>query len=229
MSEPERAILLVYVVVDESWSMKPSIGELDQGLTSLLGAMQAEPLAASKIMLSVVGFSDDALCHLPPSDLREIENIPSLTARNNTSYTAAFEYLYSAIPLDVQWVKDSGYLAFRPAVFFLTDGEHNTGGDWKPIHAKLTAPDFNARPNILAFGIGAAATDAAADTIRRIATRPDYAYQAAHGSNTGEAVKKFALALTRSLIVSGNAAAYGTAEVLIEKPEGFIPLGLDLV
>ena len=44
--EPRGTVLPIYLVADESMSMSPCIGELNEGLTSLLSALQREPVAA---------------------------------------------------------------------------------------------------------------------------------------------------------------------------------------
>ncbi|MCX4094636.1 vWA domain-containing protein [Nocardia sp. alder85J] len=223
MSEPLGTVLPVYFVADESGSMYPYIGELNQGLTSLLDALQSESMAAAKVRFCVLGFADTAVCYLEPVDLRGIERMPALSARGSTSFATVFDALTGRIPRDIQALKNDGYLVNRPAVFFLTDGVPNRGDGWEQAHARLTG--FAARPNILAFGIG----EADADVIRQVATDSRYAFITAAGTDTGVAISKFITALTQSVINSGQALATGQSSLQVEKPDGFVSLAVDTV
>jgi uncharacterized protein YegL len=62
--EPRGTVLPIYFFADESMSMAPCISQLNNGLTSLLAALQQEPFAASKVRLSVIGFAEDAIAYL---------------------------------------------------------------------------------------------------------------------------------------------------------------------
>jgi len=225
MGEPKATVLPVYFVADESGSMAGDIDELNSGLVSLLDALQAESMAASKVRFCIVGFADDARCYLEPTDLRDLEDMPKLSARGSTSYAAAFRELYTRIPNDIQRLKAEGYLVNRPAVFMLTDGAPNNGDGWQSEYAALTSEGFAQRPNVLAFGIG----NAVASTIEEVATKADFAFITAAGVDTGRAIAKFIEALTQSVINSGQALASGQAALQVEKPEGFISLAIDTV
>jgi uncharacterized protein YegL len=223
MEEPKATILPVYFVADESNSMSNDIDELNRGLRSLLDALESEEMAAAKVRFAVIGFADDAICYLPPTDLRRVETMPTLSVRGSTSFAAAFDELTTRIPTDIHALKDQGYLVNRPAAFFLTDGEPNSGDGWETALARLQS--IKARPNILAFGIG----QADAGVIRKVATRPEYAFVTAEGAQTGKAIANFIEALTQSVINSGSSLAAGDATLQIEKPTGFIPLAVEIM
>jgi uncharacterized protein YegL len=226
MSAPEASVLPIYFVADCSGSMAGEpIAEVNKGLASLLDALQSESMAAAKVRFCVIGFDSLARCHLEPEDLRNLESMPTLAAGGTTSYAAAFGELYRRLPTDVSNLKGAGYIVNRPAAFFLSDGVPNPGDGWEGVHASLTSPDFKQRPNVLAFGIG----DADAETIKRVASKPDFAFVAARGVDTGQAIAKFIEALTNSVITSGRALASGQAALPIEKPEGFISLQVDTI
>lgn len=225
MGEPEGNVLPIYFVADESGSMGGDIHELNTGLVSLLDALQGEAMAASKVRFCVIGFADDARCYLEPSDLRDLEDMPKLSARGSTSYAAAFGLLRDRIPKDIANLKSQNYLVNRPAVFFLTDGAPNSGDGWESAYNDLTGESFGPRPNILAFGIGSAD----ANVIRRVATTDQYAFVTASGVDTGRAIAEFIKALTQSVISSGQALASGDASLPVEQPEGFISLAVDTV
>ncbi len=224
VGEPAGNVLPIYFVADESGSMAGDIGELNQGLLSLLDALQGEAMAAAKVRFCVMGFADDARCYLEPADLRDLESMPTLSARGSTSYAAAFRALRDRIPQDISNLKSQGFMVNRPAVFMLTDGEPNHDG-WESPYGDLTGEGFAQRPNILAFGIG----NADASVIKQVATKDEYAFIAAAGVDTGKAIAEFIKALTQSVISSGQALASGQAALPVEKPDGFISLAVDVV
>ena len=223
---PEGTVLPIYFVADCSGSMEGEpLDEVNRGLVSLLDALHSESMAASKVRFCVIGFDDETCCYIEPSDLRNLDSMPTLSPGGTTSYAAAFAELHRRLPLDVSNLKNAGYIVNRPAVFFLTDGLPNAGDRWEDFYARLTSADFKQRPNVLAFGIG----DAEPATIKQIASKPEYAFVAARGVDTGRAIAEFVKALTNSVIRSGQALASGQATLPIEKPEGFISLAIDAI
>ena len=226
MSEPEGKLLPIYFVADCSGSMAGGpIAEVNKGLTSLLDALHSESMAASKVRFCIIGFNGQAHCHLEPEDIRNLESMPTLAADGSTSYAAAFRELHRRLPADVNNLKSAGYSINRPAVFFLSDGAPNPGDGWESAHTTITSPEFKQRPNILSFGIGLAD----ANTIRRVASKPEFAFAAAQGVDTGHAIIEFIKALTKSVIMSGNALASGQGTLQIEKPESFISLEVETI
>jgi uncharacterized protein YegL len=203
MPEVRGHLLPVYVLVDESLSMKKCVHDLNAGLTSLHAALLAEPMAAAKVRFSVLGFSDTVVTRLHLADLRKIERLPTVESRSTTYYGAAFGTLLQLIPRDVEALKRDQYAVHRPAVFFLSDGQPNDEDQWRDVHRRLTNRATNpAAPNIIACGIG----DALPATILAVAT---------------EEIAKFCTALTRSLVVSGRSLGTETAELYIDPPQGF--------
>lgn len=224
MNEPKATVLPIYFVADESGSMEPVIHKLNDGLGSLLDTLHTESFAAAKVRLAILGFSDTTKCHLELSDLRYVTNMPKLGAYNSTSYMSVFRELRERIPKDVATLKKEGYMVNRPAVFLLTDGAPNADEPWRDTLAELRRPEFHERPNILAFGIG----QADPSVIQEVASRGEYALVTAEGSDIGRAVANFVVALTQSIVSSGQALAAGKAELQMEKPEGF-KLAVDLL
>jgi uncharacterized protein YegL len=211
----------VYVVADESGSMYPHMGELDAGLRSIHQELLARPMAAAKVRLTVVGFSDDAVVRAHLVDIRDESELPPLVGGSNTNYSAAFDALRKAIPEDVATLKSRHYGVYRPAVFFLSDGLPNHGGSWQEAHASLVDRAATpGAPNIIAFGIG----DAEAEVIREVATQPYYAFIAIPGSDIGKNIAEFFTALTRSIVASTQTLGGGRDSLIVEPPPGFIPL-----
>lgn len=214
----------MYILADESASMGKYESELNNGLASLNETLRAEPMVAAKIRLSVLGFSDNVVVRMAMADLRGLRTVPRLQIRGSTNYRAAFDDLLRRIPSDIGTIKRNGYSVHRPAVFFLSDGQPNDGR-WYAPHGRLTdRTQTAAAPNIIAFGIG----DVKAKTILEVATQPHFAFISVPGANIGMAIAKFFVALTASVIQSGQSLASPNPQLVVEQPEGF-RLAIDVV
>jgi uncharacterized protein YegL len=225
MPDPKGNLLPVYVLADESFSMADHVQDLNHGLVSLHQTLRAEPMIAAKIRLSVLGFSDDVEVRLLLVDPRNVESIPRLRIRNDTNYRVVFEDLLARIPNDVKMLKTSGYLVHRPAVFFLSDGQPDDDSDWLEPHECLVNRAITpAAPNIVAFGIG----DVLAETILQVATDERFAFVTMPSTNIGNAIAKFFISLTNSIVQSGRSLHSPHPELVVERPEGF-RMAIDIV
>ena len=220
MDEAKGRLLPVYFVADDSGSMKPVVGELNLGLRSLLDVLATDPMSAAKIRFTVLSFSGDVLTHLEMVDLRDVEAMPTFTARNNTCYSAAFRDLRGRIDRDVDRLKSDGYQVHRPAVFFLSDGEPDQDDPWSGSLAALKDLGWSRRPNIVAFGIG----ESRPATINEVASRPELGWIANSGAETGTVLMNFFELFTHSLMNS----AKNPGELTIDKPQGFT-MAVDLI
>jgi uncharacterized protein YegL len=217
LAENRGQLLPVYILADESASMRSYEAELNDGLTSLNETLRSEPMIAAKIRLSIIGFSDKVAARMVLADLRSLETVPHLTIQGSTNYRAAFEDLLKRIPSDVSTLKQAGFSVHRPAVFFLSDGQPDDGR-WRDPHRRLTDRLVtSAAPNIIAFGIGAVQRQ----TILEVATQPTFAFVAVPGTDIGRAISKFFVALTASVIQSGQSLASTAPQLVVEQPEGF--------
>lgn len=217
MPDNRGHLLPVYVLADESYSMKPYAGQLNSGMLSLCEALRSEPMVAAKVRLSVLGFSDNVVVRMARADMRSAENLPRLQIRGATNYHAAFSDLLKRIPQDIYALKSEGYQVHRPAVFFLSDGQPDRSS-WQKPYGKLTdRTQTGSAPNIIACGIG----DIEAKTIMQVATQPDFAFVSVPGADIGAAIAKFFIALTASVIQSGRSLASANPELVVERPEGF--------
>jgi uncharacterized protein YegL len=217
MPDTRGHLLPVYILADESISMRPHTGELNTGLVSLHETLRSEPMIAAKVRLSVLGFSDDVVARMTLADLRGEVQLPQLEIRAGTNYGAAFQDLYRRIPHDVDVLKQQGYLVHRPAVFFLSDGQP-ADRRWRAHHTQLTDKTTNSvAPNIIAFGIGLVKPE----TILQVATRQDFAFVSIPGVDIGAAIAKFFVALTASVVQSGQSLNSANPQLVVERPEGF--------
>lgn len=221
--EPRGNVLPIYFIADESGSMAPDVGQLTDGLASLLDQIRREPFAAASVRFSIIGFNENAHLYLDIADLRDIREMPTLKAEGRTYFSAALDMLAQIIPENVATLKAEGYRVNRPTVFLLTDGYPMEDDEWREALADLMA--LPARPNILAFGIG----DADPQIISGLATQPGYAFIAAQGADTGRMLTEFMGSLTQSVISSGTAIGSGRGMIQPEIPEGFVTISADEV
>lgn len=225
MAENLGNVLPVYVVADESASMTPVVDELNAGLAALHRALLREPMAAAKVRFTILGFADDLQVRLSLADLRTESALPTLTTRHTTSYRAAFQGLLDLLPKDIETLKAQGFAVYRPAVFFLTDGQPTDEPEWRTPYAKLIDRETTrTAPNIIACGIG----EARAQTILDVATRPEFAFVATPGTELGLAIAEFSVALTKSIVASARAAAADKTELVVERPSNFV-MAVDVV
>ncbi|MDR0591712.1 MAG: VWA domain-containing protein [Bifidobacteriaceae bacterium] len=216
MAEPEGRVLPIYLVADVSASMQDHFPTLHSGLQTLREKMEESPAAAAAVRFSMILFGSRVETLMRIADFNEISSVPSFQNLGGTNYTIAFQELARQIPLDVDLLKAENYRVLRPAVFFLTDGYPNEGGDWTRARDQLMSPANKRRPNIMAFGVG----EADAATVSAVASRPQYAFISMAGADMGGALSEFMAALQRSVVSSGvNVSAGGG--LIVADPKGF--------
>jgi uncharacterized protein YegL len=218
-------LLPVYVLADESGSMGSYVQELNTGLASLCETLASEPMIAAKVRLCVIGFASGVAVRLPLADLRTTGALPQLHTGGSTNYQAAFQDLLTRIPADVGTLKRDGYLIHRPAVFFLSDGQPNSGG-WVKPHQRLTDKARTpAAPNIIACGVGG---QIQSQTIRQVATQEAFAFVSVPGADIGVSIARFFAALTASVVQSGQSLNSVSPQLVVEPPDGF-RMAIDVV
>lgn len=147
-----NTVLPFVLVLDTSSSMTDVEAALNEVATTISRELAAVPRIAEVVELSIITFSDQPGEHLPmgPPDLSE--DIAPIRCGGSTNYTAAFELLDQLLADEIARFTAEGLEVHRPTVFFLTDGQPNTGGDWRQALAQLEARSD--RPNLFAFGYG---------------------------------------------------------------------------
>jgi uncharacterized protein YegL len=183
-------------------------------------------MVAAKVRLTVLGFSDDVCVRLALADVRETPQLPQVQIRQSTSYQAAFGDLLVRIPQDVRTLKGQGYEVFRPAVFFLTDGQPNPRQDWNTAHGRLIDRSAtHGSPNIIACGVGGHVD---AQAIVAVATAPAFAFVTQRGAGIGEAITAFFTNLTTSVIHTGGSLDSDHPTMAFERPDQFV-LAMDIM
>jgi uncharacterized protein YegL len=187
-------ILPLYVVCDQSYSMADHLDALNDGLSQLHVAVGTDPVVADRTRFCLIGFSGSATVLQPLCRPSDVMGLTDLTTEAATNFGAAFTLLRTTIQDDVDRLKAASHQVYRPAVFFLSDGHPTDPANWPAAYARLVDPDWPARPNIIAFGIG----DADAATIGRIGTFQ--AFMSHGGVSPADALLGFAYALTTSVV-----------------------------
>jgi len=197
-------ILPFYIVCDESGSME-GIGGIDainSGLPELHSTIASDPLVSDKCRIGLISFSDIAEELLPLSRATDIPAMPGVQAKGVTNYGEAFNLLRYVIDRDIDALKQHGYQVYRPAVFFITDGEPTDDQTWEQTYrALIDKTTYRRAPNIIAFGVNGAN----AATIGKIGTVG--AFIASSGINPGNALKEILRSLTSSIVSSSSSSS----------------------
>lgn len=164
-ARPEPPVLPVCLLVDVSGSMYgPPIDAMNRMLPGLRHTVLADPVAGTRVLLSLIAFASEAHTVLPLTELPRAR-IPFLQAGGATNFRAAFRQARTTITEGIR-ILDTGIRHQRPVVYFLGDGG-DTGEDWRPDWERLTDPADPEGAEVVSFGMGAADRQA----IGAVATR----------------------------------------------------------
>jgi uncharacterized protein YegL len=219
-----QQVLPFYLLCDESGSMGGvPVQAINDSLPKLHTEIGSNPVVADKTKFCLIGFNHQAQVLLPLSDLSSVSSIPGLQADGGTDYSSAFDLLYNTIASDVAQLKANGDQVYRPAVFFLSDGQ--PGDDWSVAYQRLTDQSWPLHPNILAFGFGSVH----AATLQQVATVRAYIADGSMGPDA--ALREFATSLIQSIVNSGSKPTSGGALTLSvpDQVPGFTALPADQI
>lgn len=180
MNENDKRIALLptYVVIDTSVSMieAEAFDAAFDFLPKLFAQMNKSAVVADKLRVEVITFDQTAQVVFPLGTREELktwldekEKNPIQPDGNSTNYGEVFKKLRIEIEEGVQQIESESYIdenytenytAYRPVVFFITDGHPNDKiSERNNAYAKLTDIGFKARPNIICVGVGEAKID----------------------------------------------------------------------
>lgn len=215
--ETARAkILPFYLTVDVSPSMRED-GKIEAA--NNIVPLVADELAKNIIISNVVrfgllDFASDARVVIPLGNLLDLEQIPNLEIRDDTSYGSAFTKLREVIEADFQQLNRDSYMVHRPAVFFVSDGEPMDAKEsWQRAFAALTEYDketkqgFRFYPNLIPFLVGQESVRPEAQEVVRDIVHPKdimRPFIAREGADPAEAIARMASVLVQSIIQSGQ-------------------------
>jgi uncharacterized protein YegL len=138
-----------YLLVDVSGSMTPDIKTLNDALLEFRDRLRADPLTADCTLFGVLSFGSTAQIEIPLGDFAASDLDPNLLKINgSTRYSQAFRTLKATIERDLADLKQADRRAesgrdrfryYRPAVFFLTDGDPDSGDPWQQAFTELTS------------------------------------------------------------------------------------------
>lgn len=148
-------VLPCYLVCDISFSMIDHFDELNAGLREFRGAAHADRSVAALVSVCVVGFADVPCVVQPLSPALELAELTGPRLDEGSDFGSAFTLVRQIIDRDVRGLEARGLRVRRPLVFFTSDGRP-TDPDWPTAFARLTDPAWATRPDLIAFGIGAA-------------------------------------------------------------------------
>lgn len=197
------------IVLDVSWSMAGDLDRASAALERFRSKLRQNGMTSSNAYLGIVTFADTARTDLGLTLVADPSvEMPPITARGNgTNFHAGFNEALAAyragLPLLATTADGRKRQIFRPSVYFVSDGEHNTGGDWSAALGELKSRSW--KPNIFAFGY----RDADPDTIRKIADE-GLAYFAKQGEDPDTMFEKILEVILRSM-VSATVTANGQA------------------
>lgn len=148
-------VLPCYVVCDVSSSMGEHVGEVNAGLREFRGALHADPPAAARVRVCVIGFAGEPRVLQPLCAALDLAELPVALAEAGTNYGPAFALLRATVDGDVRRLKEQRARVRRPVVFFASDGRPTDRATWAAAFAAFADPAWAARPHVVAFGMGA--------------------------------------------------------------------------
>jgi len=206
------------LALDVSWSMLPALVQARQALQALIRRMRQEPLVAQHARIAIVTYADTAAEVMGFKPIADPSvDVPELTARGNgTSYTAGLDQclrtLEYGVPDLARAVDGTKQVVHRPTLFWVSDGQPNTGGDWQVSLDRIRALKF--RPNVLAFGFG----DADRNVIRAIADE-GCAFFADDGQRPADVFDQILRMVLRTMLTVTSGAAGGAASSAVPDPQ----------
>lgn len=207
-TDDDVLVLAFYLLVDVSYSMSGEpIKAVNEILPEIIDAIQASPTLGDVVRLGAVSFSDTARVVLRLGDLRDVDQIPEFKIEGGTSYAAGFRQLRKDIDSDLAQLKSDGFKVYRPAVFFITDGEPtDEQAELNAAFAELTDPKFRGRPNIIPFGVGTdkATLDPWVYPKPSDSGKPMRSYAWVGSGDAAAAIRKIAELLITSIVASVN-------------------------
>ena len=208
MARQGRPILPFYLVLDVSYSMVNDMDTVNAAMGKIGLKIAGNSILSDKTRMAIVEFSDNAAVVVPLCDLEQLKTLPVLSAQSGTHYGNAFTLLRSTIESDVRQLMNDDFQVYRPAVFFVSDGEPLDDG-WRLAFGDLTSYDkkaavgFKWYPKVVAFGI----REAGKDTMRELVHPPGLSrgFFQAEGATVEAAFDTIVEIILGSLLSSGTA------------------------
>lgn len=197
------------LVLDVSWSMQADLSRARAALERFRVKLRQHGMVGPNAYLGIVTFADTARTDLELTRIADpTAVVPDLSPRGNgTNFASGFDETLAAfrrgLPLLRTTAEGGKRQVFRPTVYWVGDGENNTGKDWKESLAELKTRSW--KPNVFAFGY----RDSDPATIKSIADE-GLAYFAEAGEDPDTMFEKILEVILKSMI-SATVTAQGQA------------------
>jgi uncharacterized protein YegL len=205
-----QIVMPFYLICDVSYSMAYDMAALNDGVKRLRQSIIAEPLVDDVAHIAIMTFSDTAKMVMPLSQMSET-SVPTLSVEGGTFYGEAFRELARAIPADAAALKARGYRVFRPAAFFLTDGEPLDHDYWETFKSTLTYNGvthvgMKQYPIFIPFGF----RDAPEDVLKKLAYPPEKGrWYHIKSHDIGQVIKLVLDVIMKTVVSSGQSSSTG--------------------
>ena len=133
------------------------IDAINAALPEFHAVLASDPILSEAVRVSLIGFSHSAEELMSLTNLADVVAMPGMQPRGLTNYGSVFDLLKTVISRDIANLKGQGYKVYRPAIFFITDGEPTDVATWESSYRSLVDKNTNRHaPNIIAFGVDGA-------------------------------------------------------------------------
>ena len=217
--EPGQLVMPFYLICDVSYSMTPSMTDLNEGLKRLHQAIVRQPIVDDVAQICIMSFSDAARVLMPLSQMSEA-TVPTLSVEGGTYYNAAFRELAQTIEFDRTNLKSQGYKIYRPCAFFLTDGAP-LDRDWHEVfkntltYDRQTGQGMKAHPIFVPFGF----RDAPEKVLRQLAYPPERGkWYLAGKTSVEQALEGILDIIMKTVVTSARTATSGQPTVSQQAP-----------
>ncbi len=211
------AVVPGVVVMDVSFSMNGALPAAREALNDLIADMRRAPLVAEMAHMAIVTFAGSAATDLSFAQIADpAVHLPELSSRGGgTNYAGALEAtrseLASGLPLLGTATDGGRRVVNRPTVYFVSDGQPNTGGDWRAALAALKEERWS--PNVFSFGFG----DADRGVMAELAD-DGCAYFAADGNTPQGVLQQIMRVILKSMVSVSQAVAGNASSVAAPDP-----------
>ncbi len=149
----ERAPLVLVLDGSGSMSEDDKIGLLNEGLKTLAGELQGDPIAARCGRVLVISFGGDNKVDVA-GDWTDAMDFtpPTLHAGGMTPLGTAMRCALDEIESQKAQMRSAGVSYKRPILMLLSDGDPTD--EWQQVAAECRAAESSHRVNIMAIGVG---------------------------------------------------------------------------
>lgn len=193
------------LVLDVSWSMQGDLASAGEALRRFTSKLRTKGIVSSAAWMGIVTFADTATTDLMLTRIADpATQLPAIEPRGqgtnfHAAFTEALARLRTDLPLLLTASNGGRRQVFRPTIYFVSDGESNTGPDWRAALNEIKSREWH--PNVIAFGY----RDAHRDAIREIASE-GMAYFAGDGQDPNTMFEQILQVILKSVITAAVTA-----------------------